>query len=412
MSVRPPAARPLALAALAAAVIGGAVGGAPAAHGALGDDCDRILSHARGASVEVGLVVLDLASGERCETGAETVFRSASLYKLVVMAEVYEQIAAGALARDQIIELLTRHYVDVPETEPEETVSISVEDAIGEMIRWSDNPTAVALHELLADADVADHARRLGMEQTVLAPRYVTTPGDIARFFERLHEGTVVSAAASAEMYALLRDQRIRRLLPQGLPQGVPIAHKTGSLAEWEHDAGIVEAPGGDYVVVVLTRHGGDFPAAYATIRELSALVYAGFADPVTAAAAGAAAPPATPVPAPAPASAPEPDRPAAAGAAPQPEPDRPPAAETAPQPEPDRPPAAETAPQPEPDRPPAAGAAPAPEPARPAAGPPPGAGPGAAWWQRPGGRALLVALAGVLPAASLLAAARRRRAG
>jgi len=374
----------IALAALAATLLGGAVVGTPAARAALEEDCERILSYAGSASVEVGLVVVDLDGGERCATNAETIFRSASLYKLMVMAEAYEAIAAGALARDQILELLTRHYVDVPETEPEETVRISVEDAIGAMIRWSDNPTAVALHELLEDASVLEHARRLGMEQTVLAPRYVTTPGDIARFFERLYDGTVVSAAASAEMYALLRDQRIRRLLPQGLPEGVPIAHKTGSLAQWEHDAGIVEAPGGDYVIVVLTRHGGDFPAAYAAIRELSALVYEAFASPeTTALSTGTTTPGPTPTREP----------------APTPAPTRTPAPEPLPPPKP----APAPTPAPAPAAPPPATV----ERAGSAAGVPPDPGSDAAWWQRPGGRALLVVLSGVLPAASLLAGAR-----
>ncbi len=396
MSVRPMPVRSLVLgAALMAALLVSASLGAPAARAGLDEECALIQGRAEAASVEVGLVVVELATGARCTVNAETTFRSASLYKLLVMAEAYEQMSSGSLALDHVLELLSRHYVDVPHTEPDHTVFVTVASAIQAMIQWSDNPTAVALHERLTDAAVVGHARRLGMEHTVLEPRYVTTPTDIARFFERLYAGDIVSAAASTDMYSLLRGQRIRHLLPQGLPGDVPIAHKTGSLVEWEHDAGIVEAPGGDYVVVVLTRHGGDFPAAYSTIRELSALVYEGFAGPGEAVAATRAlTPQATPEPAPEPAPTPTPQ------ATPEPAPEPTPTPTPAPTPTP--------TPGPAPAPTPEATAEPAGSPARgPAA-----AGSDPEWWQRPAGRALIVVLSGVLPAMSLLAGARLLRSG
>ena len=410
MSLRTTLRRSLAVAALTSALVAAAAAAAPAGRAGLDEDCARIRKRAEAASVAVGVVVLDLASGERCAARAETIFRSASLYKLLVMAEAYEQIAAGALSPSDLLRLESRHYVDVPDTDPGETVTVTVAGAIQAMIQWSDNPTAVALHELLTDDAVVGHARRLGMERTVLEPYYETTPTDIALFFERLYDGTIVSARASAEMHALLRGQRVRRLLPQGLPAGVPIAHKTGSLPSWEHDAGIVQAEGGDYVIVVLTWHGGDYPAAYSLIRELSALAYEGFADregeadpsrvATTSATPETATPEtATPETAPRPAPTPQPTA-AAAAAAPTPTPPAGPAAQPRP--------AASPAPSPEPS--PATPSSPPRASPATSAGGTPAAGPDTHWWQRPGGRALLVALSGILPVVSLLAGARMLR--
>ena len=409
MSLRTTLRRSLAAAALTSALV--AAGAAAALPGSAGldEDCAGIRERAEAASVAVGVVVLDLASGERCATRAGTIFRSASLYKLLVMAEAYEQIAAGAISPDDLLDLESRHYVDVPHTDPGETVTVTVAGAIQAMIQWSDNPTAVALHELLTDAAVVAHARRLGMERTVLEPYYETTPADIALFFERLYDGTIVSARASAEMHALLRGQRIRRLLPEGLPAGVPIAHKTGSLPSWEHDAGIVEAGGGDYVIVVLTWHGGDHPAAYSLIRELSALVYEGFADPQREVESSRVATTlATPAPAPRPAPTPQPPAAAAAAEPTATPPPGPAAATPTPRPAPASRPAAAQAPSAEP----AAGPPPSPPRGSQAAsaGGAPAAGGDVRWWQRPGGRALVVALSAILPAASLLAGARMLR--
>ncbi len=405
MSLRTTLRRSLAAAVLASALVAAAAVAALPGRAGLGEDCARIRERAEAASVAVGVVVLDLASGERCATRAGTIFRSASLYKLLVMAEAYEQIAAGALSPGDLLDLESRHYVDVPHTDPGETVTVTVAGAIQAMIQWSDNPTAVALHELLTDAAVVGHARRLGMEHTVLEPYYETTPADIALFFERLYDGTIVSARASAEMHALLRGQRIRRLLPEGLPAGVPIAHKTGSLPSWEHDAGIVEAGGGDYVIVVLTWHGGDHPAAYALIREISALVYEGFAGPQRKVESSRVA---TMLATPGPASTPQPPA-AAAAAEPTPTPPSSPAPATpTPHPAPEPRPAATQAPSPEPS--------PGTPPSSPrgsqaaSAGGTPGAEGDVRWWQRPGGRAFVVVLSAILPAVSLLAGARMLR--
>ncbi|MDA0257001.1 MAG: class A beta-lactamase-related serine hydrolase, partial [Chloroflexi bacterium] len=254
----------------------------PAAHAGLGEDCSRIRDRAGSATVELGVVVVDLTDGTRCELGAETVFRIASLYKLLVMAEAYEQEAAGTFAFDEPIELLPRHYIDDPAgTAPAAPVTLTAQRAMQRMIQQSNNATAHALRERLTHGEVAAQATQLGMAQTVLGADFVRSAADIALFFQRLYAGEIVSPESSAAMLTLLGGQQIRNLLPEGLPDGLPIAHKTGLLEDYLHDAGIVQAPGGDYVIVALSRHDGDFPAAYDAIRGISALVYEGFAAPV-----------------------------------------------------------------------------------------------------------------------------------
>jgi beta-lactamase class A len=273
---------PAITAALALALLLGASLDAPAAHAGLGEDCSRIRDRAGSATIQLGIVIVDLASGARCELRSETVFRTASLYKLLVMSEAYEQEAAGTFAFDEELELLPHHYINnLPGTAPAEPVTLTAQRAIELMIQQSDNPTAHALRERLTHGEVAAQANELGMGQTLLGTDFVTSPTDIALFFERLYGGEVVSPEASAAMLTLLGGQAIRNLLPEGLPDGLPIAHKTGLLESYLHDAGIVQAPGGDYVIVALSLHDGDLPAAYEAIRGISALVYEGFAAPV-----------------------------------------------------------------------------------------------------------------------------------
>jgi beta-lactamase class A len=247
--------------------------------------CDRIDELASDAhdrlQVDLGVSLVDLTTGEACEVRATRIFRSASLYKLVVMAEAYRQQDELGLDFEEMIELLPRHSLDDPPslrlTEP---VELTRAEAIERMITFSDNPSAEALRELLGPGLVQDAPAWLGLEQTSLGMLFYTSPRDMARFFAALYAGEVVSPEASQAMLDLLLRQEINDLIPVGVEEGVPIAHKTGLLDRHLHDAGIVYAPAGPYVLVALTEHQEDIDAAYEAVQALSALIYEGYATP------------------------------------------------------------------------------------------------------------------------------------
>ena len=75
----------------------------------------------------------------------------------------------------------------------------------------------------------------------------------LATLMTKIARGETASAAASAEMIAILKRQRARDGIPVGVPADTAVAHKTGSITKIHHDAGIVYARR-PYVLVVLTR--------------------------------------------------------------------------------------------------------------------------------------------------------------
>jgi beta-lactamase class A/uncharacterized membrane-anchored protein YhcB (DUF1043 family) len=240
--------------------------------------CSRLTAEA-GAheDVTLGVVLVDLASGGRCEVNAGQTFRTASLYKLMVMAEAYAQQASGALSFDESLLIEPRHSVDDPEDlQLEEAVEMPVWLALHQMIQLSDNPTAWALRERLGFDRVAIAPERLGMASTELGDVFETTPEDIATFFEALYAGRVVDGTSSAEMLEVLKGQQVVNLIPVGLRDGTEVAHKTGLLEGVLHDAGVVFAPAGDYVLVAMAEHSDDV-AAYEAIQSVSALAYASY---------------------------------------------------------------------------------------------------------------------------------------
>jgi beta-lactamase class A len=266
----------------------------PAQAASLEGVCAR-LTAAAGADKDVtaGVVLLDLASGERCEVGATREFRTASLYKTVVLAELYRQIDEGLIALTDPLILEPRHSVDDPvEFRLTAPVRTTVGEAADRMIHFSDNASALALREHLGTGLVDDAPAWLGMPDTILGSRFVSTPDDQAELYRRVYAGEVVSADASRAMFQTLAQQEIADLIPAALPSGVAIAHKTGTLDTYLHDAGIVRAPGGDFVLVVMTEH-ADFDAAMEVIHGVTAAAFEPFAvanPPVLAAELGALA--------------------------------------------------------------------------------------------------------------------------
>ncbi len=268
------------LAAIAAGVLLLLAPLAPASAASLDGVCERVTEVATSrTNVTAGVVLIDLATGERCEVAADREFRTASLYKTIVLAELYRQIDAGLVRLEDPLLLQPHHSVDdPPELRLTGTATTTVGEAALRMIQFSENVTALALREHLGISLVDAAPAWLGMPETELGGRFVSTPADQAELYRRIYAGEVVSPEASRAMYLTLAGQEIADLIPAGLPAGVPIAHKTGTLDVYLHDAGIVRAPGGDMVLIVMTEH-ASFNGAMEAIHEIAATAFEPFAN-------------------------------------------------------------------------------------------------------------------------------------
>ena len=279
--------RPIRLSVLiAATLVSLAIGlGTPRAHAQTDPDfaamCRAIQALDGQDGIRLGIVVHDLETGARCEVRADESFRSASLYKLVVMAEAQRQATVAGLSFDEIVLVEPRHAIDDPvELRPIFAFERSVGEALRRMIQSSANADALALREYLGIAQVDSLPSAIGMTSTRLGDEFVTTPNDIATYFERLDAGELIGNAASAAMLETLSGQLLRDVIPQPLPADLPIAHKTGTLDNYLHDAGIVQAPGGSYVLVAMSQHPFVQSTATELLRDVSARVFQTYAVP------------------------------------------------------------------------------------------------------------------------------------
>lgn len=235
-----------------------------------------------GSKGTYGVVVKNLKTNETFFKDEHKSFEAGSLYKLWIMASVMKKIQAEELKEDtvlsQSIETLNDKF-DIDPDLAEQTggeITLSVNDALRQMITISHNYAALLLTEQVKLSSVASFLKKNEFNESTVGtdgsdPK--STPYDIAQFFEKLYKGDLANEQYTKEMIDLLKNQQLNDKLPKYLPQDVDIAHKTGEIDFATHDAGIIYDPTGDYIIVVLSNSDSP-PGAEERIAEVSKVVY------------------------------------------------------------------------------------------------------------------------------------------
>ncbi len=222
-----------------------------------------------------GIAVKHLTTGYSASVNGDRVIEAASLYKLAVMYEFYRQQAKGDISLSDV--LIGSTIIDFDEHgQPVYggEITYTVAEALHDMIAVSDNEASLMLLFRLGQERINTTMAWLGLAHTRVDYDTSTTPNEMLRLLELIATGSAVNRQASWNMLQLLLDQQINDRLPEGLPPGTPVAHKTGNLPSNYHDAGIVYAPSGPFVIVIMTGEAADEEATYASIRRISRAVY------------------------------------------------------------------------------------------------------------------------------------------
>lgn len=206
--------------------------------------------------------ILNLTTGDEFFKNKHHEFDSASLYKLWVMGLTYEKIENGTLKKDTVlsdsVENLNSKFNIASESAEriEGEVKMSVKNAINLMISKSDNYSALLLSSYIGISKIQIYLNEHGLSDSNLGTTETlptTSAYDILHFFYKLYYGELADKEFSEEMVTVLRQQVLNDKLPKYLPDNIEIAHKTGELGGFSHDAGIVYSPNGPYIIVVLS---------------------------------------------------------------------------------------------------------------------------------------------------------------
>lgn len=257
-------------------------------HAAL-DEIDDLLKPYAGC-VSLACTPLDAASFAPLRGGIAidaTVRRTAaSLIKLAVLATALDAASAGSLSLDERMTVTQGDIVggagDIQAKGA--GVTYTVDELLHAMIAQSDNTAANLIIGRLGMDVVNDECSKLHLKQTRLSRlmmdetarqagrENVMSARDAASLLQRIAAGTVATPELCERARAYLLDQHDTAGIVQGLPVGVQVAHKTGSLDGVQHDAAIVY---GDrpYVLAALTQ-GMEREAALGLMRDVSAAVW------------------------------------------------------------------------------------------------------------------------------------------
>ena len=192
---------------------------------------------------------------------------AASIIKLPVLACALETATAGELSLDEQIMVTQQDIVGGSGNIQSRGagVSYSIDELLHAMIAQSDNVAANLVIGRLGMDAVNETCAALGLTQTVLARLMMDTDAqvqgrenytsarDAAAVLQRLAAGTIATSALCERARGYLLAQEDARGIVEGVPGGVLVAHKTGSLANAQHDAAIVYAER-PYVLAILTQ--------------------------------------------------------------------------------------------------------------------------------------------------------------
>ena len=252
------------------------------------DMVDGLEKTSRAYNGRVGIYIKDLQTGKVWEYNPDSLFPSASLIKVPIMAAVFEKIKLGALTLDTQIKLTRGGRVGGSGSLKwvRDGTSLSVMELIYKMITESDNTAARMLIDYTGMDYLDDACKRLGLIYTNITPEGMslasgrvarenyTTAREMASLMERIYSGQLVNGDASEFMMDVLKHTKSRSRLRRGLPLGWEIGHKTGLLRKSCHDVGIVFSPRGDFVIAVLTSEVPDYTSAKNFISRIAKLTY------------------------------------------------------------------------------------------------------------------------------------------
>jgi beta-lactamase class A len=204
---------------------------------------------------------------------ADEVFPAASLAKLPIAIELMRRIDLGQFTANERLDTSDEPRVGGGGVLDwlDRDVSLTLHELCTLMLITSDNTAANFLLGLLGMGEVNETMSRLKLSHTRLARRFMdmaaraahreneTTAGETLTLLALLRGGALPGGRQIAEM---LTGQLLFEELAAWLPADAHLAHKTGSLDDTFHDAGLLSGPGGSCVYVVLTTEQATIPAA------------------------------------------------------------------------------------------------------------------------------------------------------
>jgi len=273
--------------AAASLLLAPSIAGATTIPGPLADLRAQLASISARAPGHVAMEIKDLETGLSSAINPTASMPAASTIKIPVMVEVFRQLAAGDFDMNTTVQLMSsdRDCGSGSLCHARAGTAYRVLRLLRAMIDVSDNTACNMLIRLVGRPSVNHTMAGLGLLQTSLRD-YIRTgdseiryslrssPRDMVTLLTEMAKSELIDEWSSREMVAILSGQRHNTLIPEPLPSGLHIAHKTGTLDDTLNDVGIVYGIPETYVIAVMTTDLPSLSAGRRFIRRVSSIAY------------------------------------------------------------------------------------------------------------------------------------------
>ncbi len=244
------------------------------------------------------LAYKNLKTGKTLFINENENFHAASTMKTPVMIELFKQVEDKKISLEDsvLIENKFRSIVDGSSYSMDFGVDsddivyknigkkMSVYDLCYLMITVSSNFATNILIEKVGAQNTNNYMHKLGAKNIQvlrgvedlkafnLGKNNTTTAKDMLVIFEKLASGKL---KGNKKMMEILFDQKFNEIIPELLPKGTKVAHKTGSVNGVQHDTAIVyPEKGNSYILILLTKELKNENAGVKAMQQVSKLVY------------------------------------------------------------------------------------------------------------------------------------------
>lgn len=259
-----------------------------------GQQNETISHYLNGINEElvVSLLVQEATGEVLFSLNSEKSTPSASIIKIPILMEFFRQIDAGTLHLDQIYALEAKDKVGGSGELQfhEDNSTHTLEFLAREMIRISDNTATNVLIGLVGMKNVNLLMEEFGLKTTRLN-RYMmdfeaieegkqnfTSPAEINKMLSMILSGVELSTSSRQSMLNMLLACADKSTIPNLLPEGTRVAHKSGTLSYVRGDAGIIlsQKP---IILSIFVENFGTLEQADEIIANLARLAFNTFAN-------------------------------------------------------------------------------------------------------------------------------------
>ena len=217
----------------------------------------NIIERLKNIKGDVSFYYKNLVTGEIIEYNEEKSMLAASLIKLPILVECFNQMSKGTVSRSEIF--VTKEDDKVPSCGAlnymQDNLQVRFKDLYVLMIILSDNYATNLLIDKLGIENINKLIKEIGLNNTIINRKMFdsekaklglenyTSVKDISYLLEKMYRKELIDEKSSEEMMNILKNQRLNGKIPfflHSLKPKIEIAHKTGEDTNITHDVGIV----------------------------------------------------------------------------------------------------------------------------------------------------------------------------